>query len=116
MDGSGITEQLTVWCPEEGLTIEFDRPEILAQKLAPRLQRRQDVEWFGVIHPSKGAPGGFGRLKATGGLVEVFDRWLCIARPSIAAAFSAALDEELRRLLHEADPAGSQAGACTGPS
>lgn len=101
MDSRRITEQQIVCWPDDDIALEFDLPEVISPKLAPRLKRRQDIEWFGIIRRAKGEPGGLGRLKATGALVEVFGRSLSVARPRIAAAFSAALDEELSRLLHE---------------
>jgi hypothetical protein len=85
--------------PDEHITVELSEPEVIRLRLAPRLQRRRDVEWLGIIRDAKGKSGGLGRLRANGKLVEVFGRSISILRAQVAAAFSAALDEEIRSMM-----------------
>lgn len=84
---------------DEHITVELNVPEVIGLQLAPRLQRRRDVEWLGIISDAKGNSGGLGRLRANGKLVEVFGRSISTLRPQVAAAFSAALDEEIRAIM-----------------
>lgn len=84
---------------DEQITVELNVPEVIGRQLAPRLQRRRDVEWLGIIRGAKGRSGGLGRLRANGKLVEVFGRSISTLRPQVAAAFSAALDEEIRAIM-----------------
>jgi hypothetical protein len=95
-----IEQRILRW-PDEDFTVELDVPEVIGPQLAPRLQRRRDVEWLGIIRRAKGHRGALGRLRATGALVEVFGRSISTLRPQIAAAVSAVLDEEIKTLLQE---------------
>lgn len=94
-----INERRIFYWEEEGISCELDVPDVIASQLAPRLQRRRDIEWLGIIRRTKGAPGALGRLKANGALVEAFGRSISILRPSVAAALSATLDEQLASFL-----------------
>jgi hypothetical protein len=84
---------------DEHITVELNVPEVIGLQLAPRLQRRRDVEWLGIIRDARGNSGGLGRLRATGKLVEVFGRSISTLRPQVANALSAALDEEIRVIM-----------------
>lgn len=68
---TGIERRIVHWL-EDDITVELDVPEVIEPQLAPRLQRRRDVEWLGIIRRAKGNYGALGRLRATGALVEVF--------------------------------------------
>lgn len=103
---SEIEQRVVRWLDED-VTVELDVPEVIGPQLAPRLQRRRDVEWLGVIRRAKGNCGGLGRLRATGKLVEVFGRSISTLRPQIAAVVSAALDEEIKAAMQDLD--GSEA-------
>lgn len=99
-DLSRAAEQ-PIFCRTEDIAVTLDSPVNVVSQLPPRLQRRRDVEWLGIIQRAKGELGGLGRLKATGALVEVFGRSISIVRPSIAAAVRAAVVEQLRVVLGE---------------
>jgi hypothetical protein len=86
----------------DDITVELNVPEVIGLQLAPRLQRRRDVEWLAIIRDARGKSGGLGRLKATGKLVEVFGRSISTLRPQVAAALSTALDEEIRAIMNGA--------------
>ncbi len=101
-----IEQRIVRWLDED-LTVELDVPEVIVPQLAPRLQRRRDVEWLGIIRRAKGNCGALGRLRATGKLVEVFGRSISTLRPQIAAAVSAALDEKIKAAMQDLD--GSEA-------
>lgn len=85
----------------EDIAVTLDSPVNVVSQLPPRLQRRLDVEWLGIIQRAKGEPGGLGRLRATGALVEVFGRSISIVRPTIAAVVRAAVEEQLRVIMGE---------------
>lgn len=99
---SGIEQRIVHWV-DEGISVEFDVPEVIGPQLEPRLQRRRDVEWLGIIRRAKGDCGGLGRLIATGALVEVFGRSISSLRPQTAAVVRTALDEEIRAILEDLD-------------
>lgn len=98
----GVEQRIVHWLDDD-ITVELDVPEVIGPQLAPRLQRRRDVEWLGVIRRAKGDCGGLGRLRATGKLVEVYGRSISTLRPRIAALVSAALDDEIRAVMQELD-------------
>lgn len=97
---TGVEQRIVHWLNDD-TTVELDVPEVIGPQLAPRLQRRRDVEWLGVIRRSNGDCGGLGRLRATRMFVEVFGRSISILRPSIAEALSAALTDEIKAVLPE---------------
>lgn len=99
---TGIERRIVHWL-EDDTTIELDVPEVIGPQLAPRLQRRRDVEWLGIIRRSNGDCGGLGRLRATRAFVEVFGKSISILRPRMAEALSAALDDELKIIMQELD-------------
>lgn len=96
-----ISRRRIFYWADGDITCEIDLPEIIGPQLTPRLQRRRDIEWLGIIRRAKGTPGAVGRLKATGALVEVFGRSISTMRPSVAAALSAALDDQLKAIMSE---------------
>lgn len=96
-----ISRRRIFYWVDDDITCEIDSPDIIGPQLAPRLQRRLDIEWLGIIRRAKGAPGAVGRLKATGALVEAFGRSISTMRPSVAAALSAALDDQLKVIMFE---------------
>jgi hypothetical protein len=112
---TGVKQRIVHWLDDDA-TIELDVPEIIGPQLAPRLQRRQDIEWLGIIRRSNGDCGGLGRLRATRMLVEVFGRSTSILRPSIAEALSAALDDELKAIMQQLEGTDAQDGRCACPS
>lgn len=97
-----IQQRIVYWLDDD-ITVELDVPEVIGPQLAPRLQRRRDVEWLGIIRHAKGNCGALGRLRATGALVEVFGRSISTLHPQIAALVSAALDEEIRAIMQDLD-------------
>lgn len=99
---SDIKQRIVHWIDED-ISVEFDVPEVIGPQLEPRLQRRRDVEWLGIIRRGKGDSGGLGRLIATGALVEVFGRSISSLRPQTAAVVRAALDEEIKAILEDLD-------------
>jgi hypothetical protein len=99
---TGVEQRIVHWLDDD-TTVELDVPEIIGPQLAPRLQRRRDVEWLGIIRRSNGECGGLGRLRATRMFVEVFGRSISILRPSIAEALSAALDDEIKAIMRESE-------------
>jgi hypothetical protein len=99
---TGVAQRIVHWLDDD-TTVELDVPEVIGPQLAPRLQRRQDVEWLGILRLSNGDCGALGRLRATRRFVEVFGRSTSILRPTIAGALSAALDDEIKALMHELD-------------
>lgn len=100
---SPALEQRIVHWLDEDITVELDVPEVIGPQLAPRLQRRLDIEWLGIIRRAKGDCGGLGRMRGTGALVEVCGRSISTLRPQIAALLSEAVDEEIKVLMHELD-------------
>lgn len=112
---SGIEKRIVRWLDED-ITVELDVPEVIKPQLAPRLQRRRDVEWLGIIRRAKGNSGALGRLRATGTLVEVFGRSISTVRPQIAALVSAALDEEIKAIMQEhLDGSEAKDSECSDP-
>jgi hypothetical protein len=107
-----INERWIFYWDEEGVSCELELPELVLSQLTPRLQRRRDIEWLGIIRRAKGAPGAVGRLKATGAFVEAFGRSISTMRPSVAAALSAALDHQLKAIMSEL--IGRERQACGG--
>lgn len=97
---TGVEQRIVHWLADDTM-VELDVPEVIGPQLEPRLQRRQDVEWLGIIRRSNGDCGGLGRLRATRKFVEVFGRSISILRPSIAEALRAALDDEIKTLMQE---------------
>jgi len=95
------TERRIFHWGEEGITCELDLPELIGPQLAPRLRRRRDIEWLGVIRRANGPPGALGRLRANGSLVEAFGRSVSVMRPSVAQALTVALHEQLAAILSE---------------
>jgi hypothetical protein len=108
--GTTDIEQRIVHWLDDDVTVELDVPEVIGPQLAPRLQRRRDVEWLGIIRRSNGDCGGLGRLRATRIFVEVFGRSISILRPRIAEALSAALDDELKAIIQALEQTGAQSG------
>jgi hypothetical protein len=106
---SQLEQRIVRWLDED-ITVELDVPEVIGPQLAPRLQRRRDVDWLGIIRRAKGSCGALGRLRATGVLVEVFGRSISILRPQIAALVAAAVDEEIKSIME--DLGGSEASDC----
>jgi hypothetical protein len=98
--GPIVEHRILHWLDDDTI-VELDVPEVIGPQLAPRLQRRQDVEWLGIIRRSNGDCGGLGRLRATRIFVEVFGRSMSILRPRIAEALSAALDREIKAIMQE---------------
>jgi hypothetical protein len=98
---STSVEQRIVHWLDDDTSVELDVPEVIGPQLAPRLQRRQDVEWLGIIRRSNGDCGGLGRLRATRRFVEVFGRSVSILRPSTAEALSAELDNAIKAIMQE---------------
>lgn len=103
-------EQRIVHWLDDDVTFELDVPEVIGPQLEPRLQRRRDVEWLGIIRRSNGDCGGLGRLRATRKFVEVFGRSISILRPRLSEALSAALDDELRAIMQELDETEAKDG------
>lgn len=106
---SEIEQRIVHWLDDD-FTVELGVPEVIGPQLEPRLQRRRDVEWLGIIRRSNGDRGGLGRLRATRKFVEVFGRSISILRPKLAEALSAALDHELRAIIQELDETGAKDG------
>jgi hypothetical protein len=99
--GSTGVEQRIVHWRDDDIEVELDVPEVIGPQLAPRLQRRRDIEWLGIIRRPNGQCGALGRLKATRAFVEVFGRSVSILRPSTAVAVSFKLDNEIRAIVRE---------------
>jgi hypothetical protein len=106
---SGVERRIIHWLDDD-TAVELDVPEVIGPQLEPRLQRRRDVEWLGIIRRSNRDCGGLGRLRATRVFVEVFGRSISILRPSIAEALSAALDGEIKAILRELDETEAKDG------
>lgn len=102
-------EQRIVHWLDDDVTFELDVPEVIAPQLEPRLQRRRDVEWLGIIRRAEGKLRGAGPLESYGRTRGNL-RSISTLRPQIAAMVSAALDEEIRAIMQKLD--GSDAKDC----
>jgi hypothetical protein len=100
-EGSPSIERRIVHWLDDDITVEFNVPEVIGPQLEPRLQRRRDVEWLGIIRCSEGHCVALGRLRATGKLVEVVGGSISMLRPHIAAVVSAALDAEIGAIMRD---------------